>query len=157
MDLFEPGSGSRVHDFTGGITAAGLVWTVRLPDDSVTVTEGGKVLTVDAHDLAVIDERRSPAGDVPALLTLKITWKGRGRVRDLAAEVPAFAGRFYRRARARGVFSGSEEGFSFASNPQRPTRATFAELGTEQNGMFLNAATECPRCSAPIGGTPPAW
>jgi hypothetical protein len=146
VDLFEPGSGARRHDFTGGITRAGLVWTVRLPDAAVSLTPGGDVLTVDARDVAVVDERDTSVGEVPALVTLQITWTGRGRVRDLHGDLPTFSGRFFRRARARGVFVASAADFAFATNPEKPVRSIFAELGTEQNGLFLAAATECPRC-----------
>jgi hypothetical protein len=146
VDLFEPGSGSRIHDFTGGITRAGLVWTVRLPDTAVSLTPAGDVLTVDARDVAVVDDRGNPVGEVPALVTLQLTWTGRGRVRDRHGDVPAFSGRFFRRARARGVFAASAADFAFTTNPEKPVRSVFAELGTEQNGVFLAAATECPRC-----------
>jgi len=138
-----------VHDFTGGISAAGLVWTVRLPDGALTVAPRGNVVMVDARDVAVVDERAAPAGETPATVSFQMTWKGRGGRRRLAAASPAFAGQFFRHARAQGTFSGAEEGFDFASTVRGRARSTFAELGTEQNGSFLAAATECPRCGAP--------
>ncbi len=78
-----------------------------------------------------------------------MTWKGRGGRRRLAAASPAFAGQFFRHARAQGTFSGAEGGFDFASEVRGRARSTFAELGTEQNGNFLAAGTRCPRCRAP--------
>ena len=138
-----------MHDFTGGITPAGLVWTVRLPGDALTVAPRGNVVTVDARDVAVVDDRAAPAGETPATVSFQMTWTGRGGRRRLAAGSPAFAGQFFRHARAHGTFSGAEDGFGFASDAHRRARSTFAELGTEQNGLFLAAATECARCGAP--------
>jgi len=138
-----------VHDFTGGISAAGLVWTVRLPGDALTVAPRGNVVTVDARDVAVVDDRAAPAGKTPAKVSFQMTWTGRGGRRRLAAGSPAFAGQFFRHARAHGTFSGAEDGFGFASDAHRRARSTFAELGTEENGSFLAAGTRCPRCRAP--------
>jgi len=135
-----------VHDFTGGVTPAGLVWTVRLSDDAVNVAPAGDVVTVDARDVAVVDERAG--GETAARVTLQMTWTGRGRRRRLAGTSPAFAGEFFRRARARGIFAASEDGFAFASDPQKRLRSTFAQLGTERNGVFLPAPTGCTACRA---------
>ena len=104
------------------------------------------MLTLDVHDLAVVDDR-ALGGELPATVTLQVTWKGGGRLRDLTGSAPAFAGRFFRRARARGTFGASEDGFAFTSPSQRPARSNFAELGTEMNGTFLAAALSCPHCS----------
>lgn len=157
MDLFEPGSGSRVHDFTGGIAPSGLVWTVPIPDEAVVASADGKQLTVDVHDVAVIDA--TPAGQVPATVSFQITWRGRGRARDRgrgAAESPtdpaAFLGRIFR-ARAHGTFSGTAGGFSFQSITKRGARSLFAELGTEQTGALLPGAIRCAACA----GTSSDW
>lgn len=123
------------------------MWTVRLPDDSVTVDPSGKVVTVDARDVMLVDERSAPAGVTPATVSFQITWKGRGRLRRRESDAPAFAGDFFRRAVARGTFSASEEGFAFASDARKPVRSSFALLGTEMNGLFLAAARACPSCS----------
>ena len=124
------------------------MWTVRLPDAALTVAPRGNVVTVDARDVAVVDARAAPAGETPATVSFQMTWTGRGGRRRLAGS-PAFAGQFFRHARAHGTFSGAEDGFGFASDAHRRARSTFAELGTEQNGLFLAAATECARCGAP--------
>ena len=135
-----------MHDFTGGVTPAGLVWTVRLSDDAVSVAPAGDVVTVDVRDVAVVDENDS--GEVAARVTFQMTWKGGGRRRRRAATSPAFAGEFFRRARARGTFAANEDGFAFASDPLKRLRSTFAELGRERNGVFLPAGAGCPVCGA---------
>ena len=121
------------------------MWTVRLSDDAVSVAPAGDVVTVDA-DVAVVDERNG--GDTAARVTLQMTWQGGGRRRRRAATAPAFAGEFFRRAHARGIFAASEDGFAFASDPQKRLRSTFAELGTERNGVHLPLPTECSNCPA---------
>lgn len=145
--MYEPGAGSlrRTHDFTGGITPQGLVWTVRLPDASVSLDATGKTLTVDVRDLAVIDERSG--GKFPAVVSFRIEWKGRGKHRPLTTATPPFAGEFFRTAVARGMFSGSEDGFAFAT--RKRAKSTFAMLGTERNGLLFAAAVQCPSCAAP--------
>jgi hypothetical protein len=120
------------------------VWTVRLPDDAVSVDTTGRVVRVAVTDLAVVDERLD--GTVPAVVSFDIEWKGRGRRRPLTTATPPFAGDFFQKAAARGTFAGSEDGFAFDSRTR--VRSIFAMLGTEQNGLFA-AAAQCPRCVAP--------
>jgi hypothetical protein len=40
-------------------------------------------------------------------------------------------------ARATGRFSGRQAGFRFTSTPGASTDTTYAEIGTERNGVFL--------------------
>ncbi len=127
-----------------------------LPDGAVTSSTDGKILSVDVHDLAVIDT----PGALPATVTFQITFKGRHGRRSLGrgARVPttsaaAFKGRFFRTTKATGSFSGSEAAFTFASDPTPIPTSGFAELGTERNGSFLAAAARCGACS-PAGETP---
>ncbi len=121
------------------------MWTVRLPDAAVSVDSTGAVVGVDARGVPVVDAR--PEGEVPATVDVRMTWKGNGRHRRVRTSVPAFEGQLFRRVVARGTFAAAEDGFSFASSATKPVRATFAELGTERNGVFLGAATACTRCA----------
>ena len=152
MDLFEPGSGSRIHDFTGGIQPSGLVWTVPIADDAVVVSRGGRQLDVDVRDVTVTDA--TPA-EIPATVSFQMTWRARGAARRLGrgnavptTDAAAFLGRFFR-ARAKGVFSGAAGSFTFQSNPKRRARSIFAELGTEQTGALLADAARCAACAPP--------
>lgn len=158
MDLYEPGSGSRIHDFTGGILPSGLVWTIPLPDEAVVVSPNGRRLDVDVHDVAVIDTTRD--GDVPAVVSFQITWKAKGKARNfgLGNTVPptdpaSFLGRLFR-AQTRGTFSGTAGGFTFQSGPKRKSRTLFAELGTQQNGAMIARTVRCARCGRVEPGTP---
>jgi hypothetical protein len=156
VDLYEPGPGSRIHDFTGGVLPSGLVWTVPLPDEAVVVSADGRRLDVEVRDLAVIDTTAD--GDVPAVVSFQMTWKGMGKLRDLGrgntvpeTDAAAFLGRYFRRARARGSFSGSAGGFTFTSSTKRKARSLYAQLGTQQNGALITGTVRCARCDAPDG------
>ncbi|HZP42678.1 MAG TPA: hypothetical protein VFD84_14365 [Candidatus Binatia bacterium] len=120
---------------------------MRLPDGAVTTDASGRTLTLEAHDVPVLDARAS--GDtVPATVSVAIRWKGAGGRRRVVAASPAFDGRIFRRARARGSFAAVEEGFAFASATAKPVRALFAELGAERNGS-LAALPACAPCARP--------
>ena len=159
MDLYEPGSSSRIHDFTGGILPSGLVWTVPLPDEAVVLSANGRRLDVDARDVAVVDT--TAAGNLPAVVSFQITFKTSGKARDLGrgdtvapTDPAAFLGRF-RHAQARGTFSGAAGGFTFQSGPKRKSSTIFGELGTQQNGAMIAGAVRCDTCGRPPGAPDP--
>jgi hypothetical protein len=129
---------------------------VPLPAGAITVSPDGRTLTVDAHDVAVIDD---PSG-MPATVSFQITWTGRrrrqrrGRGGTAPATSPAaFVGRFLRKTTATGSFSGSETGFTFSSDATPVAKSVFAELGTERNGTFLTHGARCRACAARRAGT----
>jgi hypothetical protein len=142
VDLFEPGSGSQVHDFNGGILASGLFWT--LPAESLRFSDGGRKAVLHAEDVAVIDSFQFGSGlGTPATVSFHIEWTATGKPvqRGEGGAMPptdaaAFLGSFSV-AESTAEFSGSEFGFSFSSNPGVNTAGTFAELGRERNGAFL--------------------
>lgn len=121
------------------------MWTIRLPDDAVTVDPTGRIVTVDVTDAAVVDERAG--GKFPALASFHLQWKGHGKHHPLTTASPPFMGDFFKSATARGTFAASEDGFAFEG--RKRAKSTFAMLGTEQNGLFLAAAAQCPSCAAP--------
>lgn len=143
MDLFEPGSGSQVHDYNGGVQPSGLFWLVQVGPDDFSVSEDGQDATLVARDLPVIDSFQFGGPDmVPASVSFTITWEAlgkrrlRGRGRRVQPTHPAaFLGRFAR-ARSRARFSGSALGFSFRSD-EATTDLGYAQMGTERNGLFL--------------------
>ena len=146
MDLFEPGSGSKVHDFTGGIAPSGLVWTVPIPDEAIVVSQGGKRLDVNVQNAVVVDFQ------APATVSFQMTWRGHGRAQARGrgtavapTDPAAFLGRFFR-TRATGTFSGMAGGFTFESRSK--PRSIYAELGTEQTGALLAGAVRCVACAS---------
>ena len=144
MDLFEPGSGSQVHDFNGGLLASGLFWTVPLDDDDIRVSRDGRRLVMQARDVPVLDSFQfGNTNQTPAIVSLRVEWRATGPAerRGKGTTVPATdAGAFlgdFAPARSTGSFRGAELGFSFRSDAGASTDRGFAELGSERNGVFL--------------------
>ena len=144
MDLFEPGSGSQVHDINGGILSNGLFWTVDFAQASVHVSDDGRRLVARVKDLSGIDTFQflGPS-DTPASLDFRVEMRATGGARQLGSgsEVPptdpaAFLGKFFP-AKAHGRYSGREIGFSFKTDGAATADDTFAEMGFERNGVFL--------------------
>jgi len=120
------------------------------------VSPDGRQLTLAVQDLALLDDVLRPiAVTVPATVSFRIEWRGkkarrrRGHGLAVAAtDAAAFLGRF-RKAKATATFSGAIAGFSFASDVAAPATSLFATLGSERNGVFLNADGRCGACGAP--------
>jgi len=144
VDLFEPGSGSQVHDINGGVLASGLFWTLPLEDDALHVSDDGGRAVLDVDDLEVIESfRLFGPNTTPATLSFHIEWLATGpfvdRGKDATVaptDAAAFLGRFAV-ARSTAEFEASEFGFSFRSNPDVSTDQGFAEMGRERNGVPL--------------------
>jgi hypothetical protein len=144
IDLFEPGSGAQVHDFSGGIPPSGLFWVVPLRDSAFFSFFKGQRARVRADDVPVIDTFQILGpNQIPATVSFEIEWEATGPAVQLGSgkSVPptdpaAFLGEFAP-AFARGSFSGQELGFSFQSNPGATSQRGYAELGPERNGVFL--------------------
>jgi len=126
------------------------------------VSDGGKRLAVDVHDVAVIDSK----GNVPATVSFQMSWHGTGRAhrrgRGLAVDAgdpEAFLGRLFS-AKARGTFAGVSGSFSFTSSPKPRVHTIFGVLGTEQTGALLPGFAKCDACThAPqvAPGTEQPW
>ncbi len=121
------------------------------------ISDGGKHLDVDVHDVAVIDS----VSNAPSTVSFQMSWHGRGRARRrgsglaVASSNPeAFLGRLLS-AKATGTFSGVSGAFSFTSNAKPRVRTIFGELGTEQTGALLPGAAICDACAH--GGATGAW
>ena len=144
MDLFEPGSGSQVHDTNGGLLASGLFWTLPVDDDELRFSRDGRRAALDVEEIEVIDSFTFGSGTgTPATVSLHVEWAAtappvnRGKGGTVAPTDPAaFLARFAV-AESTATFTGSEFGFSFRSDPGVSTARTFAEIGPERNGAFL--------------------
>jgi hypothetical protein len=144
VDLFEPGSGSQIHDFNGGILASGFFWTLPVGDDELWFSSDGRRAVLDVDEIGVIDSFTFGSGaGTPATVSLHIEWSAtappvdRGRGGAVAPTDPtAFLGRVAE-ARSTAAFTGAEFGFSFRSNPGASTDRTFAEIGRESNGALI--------------------
>jgi hypothetical protein len=144
VDLFEPGSGSQVHDINGGVLASGLFWTLPLDDNALHVSDDGRRAVLDVEHIQVIESYRLfGPNTTPATLSFHIEWQAtgpfvqRGKDATVAPTDPAaFLARFAV-ARSTAQFEASEFGFSFSSGPGVSTDQGFAEMGRERNGAFL--------------------
>jgi len=115
---------------------------VELPGDAFKVSHDRRRATLEAKDVCVLDSFQfgGPV-TIPASVSFKIHWEATGphERRGRGADVPptdpaAFLGRSPPHGR-RGVFSGSEVGFSFKG--RATTEGGYAQLGPERNGAFL--------------------
>jgi hypothetical protein len=144
VDLFEPSSGSQLHDNNAGILLSGLFWTVELPNGALHFSRDGRCAMVHAKDVPVIDtfQFASPF-NVPATVSFRVEWEAiapaqqRGFGKTVPATDPgAFLGTIAP-ARSIGQFEGVELGFSFVTNAATTDPLGSAELGRERNGAFL--------------------
>jgi len=144
VDLFEPGSGSQVHDINGGTLPSGLFWTLAVDDDALQVSDDRRRAVLHVEDLPTLETFRFFGPDTtPAALSFHIEWRAtdrfveRGKGAEVAPTDPAaFLGRFAV-ARSTAEFEVDELGFRFETNGDAGTDQGFAELGSERNGVFL--------------------
>jgi hypothetical protein len=145
VDLFEPGTGSQVHDINGGVLASGLFWTLPLDDDALDVSHDGRQAVLNVEDIQVIESYRLfGPNSTPATLRFHIEWQATGRFVNRGQDATvaptdpaAFLARFAV-ANSTAEFEVSEFGFSFKSDPGVSTDQGFAEMGRERNGAFLH-------------------
>ena len=79
MDLFEPGSGSQVHDFNGGILPSGLFWTLPVDDDALKVSRGRRRAALEVSDIQVLDSFAfGGPTQTPAAVSFRIEWRATG-------------------------------------------------------------------------------
>jgi len=140
--LFEPSSGSQVHDFNGTILPSGLFWTTQVPDSALTIEEGAVRLHLE--NVGVVDNTfLGGPGQTFSLVNIDVTWSPFGEEQHFrpGSSVPTdptnFEGRF-RFANAVATLSGFQSGFSFSST-DASSAGVFAEVGREGNGIFLNS------------------
>jgi hypothetical protein len=131
-----------VHDFNGGTLQSGLFWTVQVP--TRTFRLHGKRASLHVENLPVIDSFViGGPGGVAASVDIDIRWEAtespmpRGSGAAVPADSPAAFTGLFAQARAAGVISGSEVGFSFTSERGLSSDGVFAEIGTERNGALL--------------------
>ncbi len=138
MSLTPP---SQVHDFNPGIQPSGLFWTTPIERGSVRVEleDGSASLHLANHDVEdygnVVNALKDGPSK-PATLSLDAHWSNTPD-NDLRVTVRNGKQRFrgeYVRNTATLVWSASESGFDFQSDP---LASGFAEVGHERNGVFF--------------------
>ena len=143
--MFDPGTGSQLHDFNGGILPSGLFWTLDIKKAAVDFKVDSRRALLHVRNLPVIDTFQFfGPNDTPALVDFHVEWEATGPPvqRGLGTTVgptepQAFLGEFAP-AVSTGSFSGEEMGFEFRSNRGTSTSpGGYAQIGTERNGAFL--------------------
>jgi hypothetical protein len=144
VDLFEPGSGSQVHDFNGGILASGLFWTLPVPDDALWVSHSGRRAILEVEDLAVLDSFQFfGPNQTPASVSCRVEWRAsdgfvpRGKGLTVPPDDPAAFLGDIAVARSTGFIEGSEFGFAFEARGDTDPGG-YAQMGRERNGVFLS-------------------
>ncbi len=130
---------SQVHDFNPGIRDSGLFWTVPIDRGAVRVNLGSGEASLHVPDLDVEDYhdvvnalRDGPS--VEGSVSFDVHWSGvKQRVKVRNPDVH-FVGEYVRNT-AKLVWSGSEEGFQFRSEP---LASGFGTIGHERNGSFFS-------------------
>jgi hypothetical protein len=142
--LFDPSSGSQVHDLNAGTLPNGLLWTAQLPNNAFEVGRDGQVarLTLRAQPLVDNFQFQGPLA-IAAQVSLDVRWRAtsspieRGKGAAVDPKSPAaFTGNFAE-ASCIGMVSGFETGFSFKTS-EITAANFFAEMGRERNGVFLS-------------------
>ena len=141
MDIFEDvGLTSQVHDFNPGIDEDdGLFWTIAIERGSVRVNLANGSASLHVADLDVEDyhdvlNALKDGPSVPASVSFDVSWSGvseRVKIRNKSTD---FGGEYIRNA-ATLVWSASEKGFSFQSDP---LASGFATIGHQRNGSFFH-------------------
>jgi hypothetical protein len=113
-----------------------------VPDSALTIEED----TVRLHleNVGEVDNVfLGGPGQTFSLVNIDITWSRFGEVQQftpgssVATDPTNFAGRF-RSANAVAILSGSQSGFTFSST-DATSAGVFAEVGKEQNGIFIDS------------------
>ena len=147
--MWDPGSGSQLHDYNGGILPSGLFWTVDLRRTALHFTMSSRRAVLSVKNLPVIDTFHFfGPDDTPAHVDFRAVWRSTGPAvpRGSGTSVPptdpaAFEGEI---APAVSTFecSGDEMGFEFQADRGASTGLPdplqgYAQIGTHRNGAFL--------------------
>ena len=143
--MFDPGSGSQVHDLQPGTLPNGLFWTAQIPDNAFHVSPDDQVASLTLRAQPLVDTFQFPGSlgiSAAAQVNIDVLWRAtsdpitRGKGTDVDPTSPAaFIGHFAE-ASCIGRVSGVETGFSFKTG-ELTSAESFAELGPERNGVFL--------------------
>ena len=122
------------------IAPTGLYWVAEVPTGGLTVSPDGRSATLQLQRVAVIDQPRWPAHDADAraaVLDLRMTFTATDEPVDI--DDPAKQFRF-RGWKATSQLEARVEvpsiRFSWRSDPLASSRADFAIIGEESNGMY---------------------
>ena len=146
MDVYDPGTGSQLHDLNpSDYHPTGLFWTTEIPQSNVQVQVGNGYASVVATNLPIFDYGEfsnalfGGAPRTPGVISYRVVWSGvqqRVTIRNTDPVYGGFAGRFVRNS-AQMEWTAVTDNYRFVSAPMETTKSEFAELGEERNGCFF--------------------
>ena len=151
MEVFLPGSGgAQIHEFNPSpFPPVGLFWTVPLPASGVEVdlTNGTATMTaskVPVYDYTTLQNALTTGNNpppVPGWISFKVVWQGGVTMMPVTSTDPTkgiFSGTFAT-CTAQMEWRAQAGDFYFASDPLETSQSTFAEIGSEMNGLYLTS------------------
>lgn len=137
---------TQITDINPGINPYpnGLFWTLRLPSDSVQVNPGAGRATYKAEDIEIadygnFDNSFGGGPGLPAIVSFEVRWSGVHQRLNLKDESARFGGEFVR-GDAQMSWKARIGEIEYVSDPIDTSFSSFAELGTERNGVFFPRA-----------------
>jgi hypothetical protein len=142
LRVFEAGTTNHIHHFNPGGHTNGLVWTTRIPNQSVLIDLWKGQASMQVTDLGVEDaftfENALMGGGktpVPAAVSFTVRWHKRQDYIRLCDKGQDFGGHFVHTL-ATIKWNGETKRFKYVSDLSSTSRSTFAEVGLERNGVF---------------------
>jgi hypothetical protein len=146
VDVYEPSSGTQIHDLNpSDYHPTGLFWTIEIPDDGVEVHLGKGHASMEARNVPIFDYGKignslfGGAPRTPGAVSFRVIWSGvnqRVNIRNTDPVFGGFAGHFVRNT-AQIEWTATTDDYTFVSAPLKTSSSTFAEIGEERNGSFF--------------------
>jgi hypothetical protein len=146
VDVYDPGTGSQLHDLNpSDYHPTGLFWTIPIPQQNIQVQVGNGYASVVAKNLPIYDYGEIPNAlfggkpRSPGVISYRVVWSGvqqRVNIRNTDRVYGGFAGNFVRNT-AQMEWTAETEDNVFVSAPLSTSSSGFAELGEERNGSFF--------------------
>jgi hypothetical protein len=151
VEVFLPGSGgAQIHELNPTqFPPVGLFWTVPIPASGVEVdlTSGTATMTarkVPVYDYLTLQNALSTGINpppVPGWISFKVVWQGGVTMMPVTSTDPTkgiFSGTFAT-CTAQMEWQAQAGDFTFASDPLENSQSSFAQIGSEMNGSYLNS------------------
>jgi hypothetical protein len=118
-----------------------LFWTVRIPDENVSVNLGAGRASMHFTDQAALDFGNIPNAlgngpSVAATISYDLEWSGVSQRTQVRDDAQGYAGQFLLTDATINWTAQAANGFSFNADVAGQTTA-FAQLGHERNGVFF--------------------